>query len=107
PPQWKDGKEEFAVRHRGRVYWMSSAEAKEAFLAAPDKATPLASGYDPLVLLEEGRLMEGDIRFGLFEEVSGTYMLFASAEAKQRFWDDFDRYSRALDTLVKRARKQE
>lgn len=107
PPQWKDGKEEFAVRHRGRVYWMSSAEAKKAFLAGADKATPLASGYDPLILLEEGRLVEGDIRFGLFEEVSGTYMLFASAEAKQRFWDDFDRYSRALDTLIKRARHQE
>jgi hypothetical protein len=81
---------------------MSTREAMEQFLAAPDEASPTLSGYDPYLLLEEGRLVAGSIEFGLHEENSDTYMLFASAETKQKYWGDFSRYSKALRALVQK-----
>ncbi|MFK7737363.1 MAG: thioredoxin family protein [Pirellulaceae bacterium] len=103
---WVEGSKERSVRHRGKVYWLSSEEAKLQFLKAPDQSSPLASGYDPYILLEEGRLVEGSIQFGLHEEISGVFMLFSSPENKQKYWDDYDRYSRALEALLSRARQQ-
>lgn len=97
--QWQEGKPEFAVQHRGCVYWMCSQEAMQKFLAAPDETSPVLSGYDPLLLLEEGKLVEGKIHFGL-QQFNGTYLLFASAESKQKYWDNFDRYSKALNALI-------
>lgn len=101
--QWVEGDPKFAVKHRGKVYWMSSQSAMDTFLAKPDASAPILSGYDPLILLEEGRLVEGSIQYGLHEQVSGTYLLFTSAEGKQKYWNDFDRYSKALKALLLKA----
>ena len=101
--KWVEGKPEFAVKHRGKVYWMSSKEACDQFLSDPDACSPVLSGYDPYVLIEEGRLESGNIKYGLHDIVSGKYMLFSSAEAKEKYWNDFDRYSMALSALVKHA----
>lgn len=100
---WVEGKAEFAVKHRGKVYWMSSNDAMEQFLAAPDEASPVLSGYDPLVLLEEGRLVEGNIQYGLHEKISGKYLLFSTGDAKKKYAGDFDRYSKALKALLIKA----
>ena len=100
---WVEGKVEFAVKHRGKVYWMSSNDAMQKFLATPDDASPVLSGYDPLVLLEEGRLVEGNIQYGLHEKISGKYLLFSTSEAKKKYAEDFDRYSKALKALLIKA----
>ena len=104
--QWVEGKAEFAVRHRGRVYWLSNQQAMQSFLAAPDKASPILSGYDPLILLEEGRLVEGNIQHGLHEQLSDKFLLFSSAESKQKYWSDFDRYTKALNQLLHKAQAE-
>lgn len=101
--QWVQGDENFAVKHRGKIYWLSSQEARIEFLADPDASSPVLAGYDPLVFLEEGRLVEGSIEYGLHEQVSGAYLLFATQDAKKKYWDDFDRYTRALDALLEQA----
>lgn len=103
---WVEGKRELAVKHRGKIYWLSSPEAREQFLGNPDGSSPLLSGYDPWVLLEKGELVQGSIEHGLLEQVSGQYLFFATAEAKQKYWDDFDRYSKALNGLLRAANRR-
>jgi thiol-disulfide isomerase/thioredoxin len=48
---WTQGDPRFAVRHRGRVYWLSNEEARNEFLKAPDNQSPVLSGYDPMLFL--------------------------------------------------------
>ncbi|MCA9132517.1 MAG: thioredoxin family protein [Planctomycetales bacterium] len=97
---WKKGQSQFAVKHRGRIYWLSSQQAMTEFLAQPDRASPVLSGYDAMVFLNEGKLVDGSIQFGLHEQVSGSILLFSSAESKQAYERDYDRNAKALATLL-------
>lgn len=99
--EWVSGNEQFSVRHRGKVYWLKDKNAMDTFLKNPDDSSPVLSGYDPLVFLEEGRLVPGSIQFGLHEQVSGSYLLFATAEAKKKYWQSYDRYTTQLNTLLR------
>ena len=99
--EWINGNAEYSVRHRGKVYWLSSQTAMEQFLEDPDGASPVLSGYDPLIFLEEGRLVSGDIHFGLHEQVSGSYLLFSSKDGKKKFWESFDKYTNQLNSVLK------
>lgn len=101
--QWIEGKPEHAVRHRGRVYFLSSAEAAQQFLTAPDNYCPVLSGYDPLVLLRDGALVEGSVYTGLRDATQNRILLFSSAENKQYFQDNYDRLATELDNLLKPA----
>jgi hypothetical protein len=100
---WVKGQSQFAVRHRGRVYWLNSRDAMDEFLANPDASSPVLSGYDPMTFLNEGQLVEGSIQFGLHEQVSGAILLFTSAESKQAYERDFDRNTKALEVLLQSA----
>ena len=100
---WVDGSEQFAVKHRGKVYWLSSQQAVAEFLRAPDAASPVLSGYDPMVFLQEGKLVEGNIQYGLHEQIEGLILLFSSAESKRQYEQNFDRYTQALHAVLQRA----
>jgi YHS domain-containing protein len=100
---WAQGDPQFSVRHRGRIYWLSSEEARTEFLRAPDKQSPVLSGYDPMVFLNEGRLVEGSVQWGLLEEVSGTFLFFSSEQLKQEYERNFDNNTRALSIIMQQA----
>lgn len=100
---WVQGDPTFAVRHRGRVYWLSSEEARAEFLKSPDTQSPVLSGYDPMLFLNEGKLVEGSVQWGLLEQVSGTFLFFSSAELKQQFEQNFEENTRAINTIMKQA----
>jgi thioredoxin-related protein/YHS domain-containing protein len=101
--QWVEGSPEFVVRHRGKIYWMSSEQALQEFLKAPDASSPVLSGYDPMVFLTEGKLVDGDIRFGLHEEVGGTIMLFANEASKKTYEQSYDKNTKALNVILQAA----
>ncbi len=100
---WAHGDPQFAVRHRGRVYWLNSQEARTEFLMAPDEHSPVLSGYDPMLFLNEGRLVEGSVQWGLLEEVSGTFLFFSSEQLKQEYERNFDNNTRALMLIIQQA----
>ena len=100
---WIKGDEQFVVKHRGRIYRMSNQKAMDEFLASPDKSSPILSGYDPMVFLNQGKLVEGSTQHVLHEQTSGTILLFSSQETKQAYEQDFDRNSKAIDVLLKSA----
>ena len=101
--QWIEGQPQYAIRHRGRVYFLSSQDAAQNFLAAPDTYCPVLSGYDPLVLLRDGELVEGSVYTGLKDATQNRIMLFSSPENKKYFQENYDRLASELDNLLKPA----
>lgn len=100
---WVAGLPQYAVRHRGRVYHLSSQEAMREFLRNPDSSSPVMSGYDAMIFLSEGKLVEGSIQYGLHEQISGSILLFASAESKQAYELNYDRNTQALKIVLQNA----
>jgi YHS domain-containing protein len=54
-------------------------------------------GYCPVALIDQSKWLKGDPRWGIVHR--GRTYLFFSAEAKERFWANPDRYSPALSGL--------
>lgn len=106
--KWELGAPQFAVQHRGQVYWLSSAAAQQQFLANPDKAAPVLSGYDPMILLNEGRLVPGTIHHTLHERMTDQLFLFSSNATKEAYFpagDEtaFEKNTRALLAILNKA----
>ncbi len=103
--KWVEGDQAFAVKHRGKVYRMCSADAMNKFMALPDAYAPVLSGYDPMVFLDQGKLVDGAFDFGLVDETHPrTIYLFSSQENKDKFEKDFDANVKALNILLARTR---
>lgn len=100
---WIAGQPQFAVKHRGRIYHLSSQEAMREFLQNPDHCSPVMSGYDAMTFLTEGKLVEGSIQYGLHDLTSGSILLFTSAESKQAYEQNFDRNTQALKIVLQNA----
>ena len=100
------GSTEFAVRHRGRTYLMQNAEAVKQFMQAPDRFSPILSGYDPMLFLESGQLVDGTLEHALHDPSSGTVILFATAESQKKFKADPARNAKALSYILSAAAKK-
>ncbi len=100
--RWVAGKPEFAVKHRGKVYWLSSLDAQQTFMAQPDRAAPLLSGYDPQIFLTQGRLVPGSIEHTLHERMSDQLLLFSSPESLAAYYPNQDKsaFQRNTQTLI-------
>lgn len=94
-----------AVRHRGRTYLMENPEAVKEFMQAPDRYSPVLSGYDPMIFLETGKLVDGALEHALHDPSSGTVILFADAESLKRFKADPARNVKALGYILAAAKK--
>jgi thioredoxin-related protein/YHS domain-containing protein len=94
-----------AVRHRGRTYLLASPEAVKQFMQAPDRYSPVLSGYDPMIFLLEGNLVEGTLEYALHDPTSGMVVLFANAETQQQFKADPARHTKALTHILNAANK--
>jgi len=101
---WTRGLEKHAIRHRGKVYLLSSEQAAKEFMAEPDSFTPVLSGYDPLVFLREGRLVEGSIYDGVLRQ-DKLLFLFSSDENKEYFRANYERLVTELETVVSQSAK--
>lgn len=100
------GKTECAVRHRGRTYLMESPEAAKEFMQAPDRYSPVLSGYDPMIFLESGKLVDGTLEHALYDPNSGTVILFASDVSQSKFKADPARNTKALGYIINAANKK-
>ncbi|MEM8680411.1 MAG: thioredoxin fold domain-containing protein [Planctomycetota bacterium] len=84
--KWEAGDAKWGARHRGRVYLFQTAAAQQRFLAEPDRYSPVLSGFDPMVYLDSGQLVEGHRAHGLrFQQ---SVVLFSSEESLTRFTQD-------------------
>ena len=72
-------------------------------MAAPDTFTPVLSGYDPLVFLREGRLVEGSIYDGVLR-LDSLVFLFSNEENKEYFRTNYQRLVEELEVAVANAK---
>jgi protein disulfide-isomerase len=97
--EWVLGNPSYAVKHRGRVYYCMNEEAQQAFLAAPDRFSPVLSGYDIVHFLETGELVAGKrehgCRFGVAPDRERVF-LFANAATRQRFNQQAVKYAMSV-----------
>lgn len=100
---WTKGQPQFAVKHRGRIYHLSDQSAMQDFLQAPDASSPVLAGYDAMIFLNEGKLVEGNVLYGLHEQNTGSIMIFSSAESKQAYEENYDRNTEALQIVLRKA----
>ena len=80
---WKRGTPEFGAIHRGRTYLFTGKREQVAFLADPDRFSPVLSGYDPVKFFESGEFVPGKRQFGVY--LGDQIFLFADSDARQRF----------------------
>jgi thiol-disulfide isomerase/thioredoxin/YHS domain-containing protein len=95
--RWELGSAQFAVRHRGKIYHCSSEAARSAFLADPDRYSPMLSGYDVVRFLENGQVVNGKRQFGCW--FGGRVYLFESEITRQIFDKNVERYLQQLQSL--------
>lgn len=94
---WCQGSPEFAVRHRGRVYFCASEEYRQALLQNPDHYTPAVSCYDIVHFMRTGQLVDGKCEFGCIQEDTGKVFLFADQTNSDEFKRASEYYSKWLD----------
>lgn len=81
--KWLRGDVRYGAIHRGRTYLFSSKERQEEFLKNPDTFCPMLSGFDPVKYADQGILIPGNRRFGVF--YGKQIYLFADEDAVNRF----------------------
>ncbi len=80
--QWALGDKTWGVVHRGRTYLFLGPAEKEKFLANPDRYSPVLSGNDPVLALDNQMAVAGRREFGVFG-ADGRIYLFADEASLQ------------------------
>jgi YHS domain-containing protein len=88
---WKRGDIRYGAIHRDRTYLFASTEEQKRFLAEPDKYSPIFSGNDPVIFLEQTARTPGKREYGLMYK--NHMFLFASKESYDKFCSDSKRYA--------------
>jgi thiol-disulfide isomerase/thioredoxin len=95
---WVQGRKSCAVRHRGRVYYCATEQARRLLLSDPDRYTPALSGFDIVQLCKVGNLVDGKCEFGCIQEGTNRVFLFASKANYDEFTQDVKHYSVLIDS---------
>lgn len=98
--QWLKGDAKFGAIHRGRTYLFANGEAQKAFLANPDRYTPVFSGYDPVLRLDQKQNIVGKREHGAF--YNNRIYLFASEETFGKFNREPNRYAVEVRQAMRR-----
>jgi YHS domain-containing protein len=105
--KWRRGDPRWGAEHRGQIYLFTGPAEQQKFMANPDYYTPAVSGYDPLVFVEQGRLIEGRREHGFTHD--GRIYMFSSEQNLQKFWSSRDmfisRVQQALNTSANQQRR--
>lgn len=98
--KWIPGNLKFGAIHRGRTFLFVGKEQQQQFLANPDAYCPVFAGKDAVKMLDENLSVEGSRRFGF--EYGGAFYLFATAETRDRFEANPDRYAAGVRQAMNR-----
>jgi thiol-disulfide isomerase/thioredoxin len=95
--QWRKGRPDFAVEHKGITYWMTGDGELRQFRANPQRYVPRLLGCDPVVLWKTDRAIPGIPHFGAY--YNGELFLFVDGDSRQQFKADPGRYTRTRHVL--------
>ena len=114
--KWKPGDKKWGAIHRGKTYLFAGADEQKAFLADPDRYSPVLAGMDLVRLARTGSVVQGTRRYGVLFDDDGTgprssrIYLFDSVDSRNRFEANPDQYLQpvmeafrtgTLDTLLR------
>ena len=98
--KWVRGNAQFGALHRGRTFLFTDEAQKQKFLANPDAYSPVFSGYDAVLMLEENKAVDGSRKYGY--EYRGAFYLFSSQATMDKFAQNPDRYSAQVRQAMNR-----
>jgi thiol-disulfide isomerase/thioredoxin/YHS domain-containing protein len=90
--QWSVGDRAWGAVHRGRTYLFMGPQERERFLANPDLYSPVLSGLDPVLAMDNQMVVAGRREFGVFGADRRIY-LFADEASLKRFEANPKRYA--------------
>jgi len=101
--RWVKGDRRYGVIHRGRTYLFSGPAEANQFYANPDRYAPVLAGSDIVLAVDHGLTVPGT------REVGARYgdhiFLFAGEASYEKFSQDPDKYTTALQRLLSTARR--
>lgn len=89
--KWVAGDVRWGAIHRGRTYLFAGQAQRDEFLTNPDSYSPVLSGVDPVLAVDEGQAVPGIRKHAL--EYGGQFYWFSSEETLNRFWGNAPKYS--------------
>jgi YHS domain-containing protein len=89
--EWAPGDKRYGVVHRGCLYLFAGPQEQQQFWADPDRFSPVLSGIDPVLALDNGATVQGQREHGV--EYNGQVYLFSSESTLQHFSRNPDRYA--------------
>ena len=81
--RWVPGDVRFTVVHKGHIYRLSGPTQRKQFLADPDALTPVNSGQDPVLAVDEHRMVPGEAAY--CATYNGRLYMFSSAATQAKF----------------------
>lgn len=95
--KWEKGSPQFRSEYKGQIYEMASAEQLQEFNEDPARYTPRFLGCDAVIVYQSDRAVPGSTQYGAFYD--DELYLFTSADNRQAFKSDPDRYIRTRVVL--------
>lgn len=92
--KWVKGDTQWGAIHRGRTYLFAGKDQRDEFLASPDIYSPVLSGVDPVLAVEQGKAIDGRRKYGV--DYRGQFYLFSSEETLNKFWTNPAGYSEGI-----------
>ncbi len=96
--RWVLGDTRWGIVHRGRTYLFTGESQLKQFLTKPDFYSPVLSGYDPVLALENGQTVDGQRRHGVF--FGDHIYLFSSEETLGRFRLNPEQYASRVKQVL-------
>jgi protein disulfide-isomerase len=89
--RWVPGDKQYGIVHRGRLYLFTGPAQAQQFWDNPDQFSPVLSGVDPVLALDNGATVQGQREHGV--EFNGLVYLFSSESTLQHFSRNPERYA--------------
>ena len=96
--KWVPGDVKWGAIHRGRTYLFVGEAEQQQFLANPDKFSPVLSGADAVIAVDQRQRIEGRREHGL--EYNGQFYLFSTEASLQQFSSNPERYAEGVRQAV-------
>jgi YHS domain-containing protein len=88
---WKQGDPRYGAIHRNRTYIFCGPAEQQRFLQNPDAYSPMMSGDDPVLALDQSRAVPGSRKHGVF--FGNRVYLFSSEQTLADFQRNPNRYA--------------
>jgi len=89
--RWTRGDLRWTVVYKGWIYRFSGSQQRQQFLANPDSFTPANSGNDPVLSVDENRMVPGQTAY--CAQYDGRLYMFSSAVSQAQFNRSPQRYA--------------